>query len=330
MFDTKKQQHQHSKRRLLLGAAISCAFPLLSRANAAPAALVGAGATLPASMYDRWGQRFTASTGLDFRYAALGSDQSLPLMTQGRVNFGATEIPYSRPTLAHYQLIQFPVAEAAVVLVANLRGLASNNLRLTPALVSQIYRGQIRHWRDPAILQINDSLDIPDLSITPVSRSGRSGTTLALSRFLTFTDAAWRADIGLSAQANWDYGLLAKSASDVEAVVSRTPGSIGYVAAGQRLSSALSLLAVGYPELGFFTAPTSTDELRNWPLTILTYALLRQKPSNSFDQAAFEFLRDAITDWQDLTQQAGLAPLTTLKQQSVLALWQEQGLMKPS
>jgi|GEM_PF-1886682 len=319
-----------ARRRLILGAAALCALPSFSHANLASAALLGGGATLPAAMYGMWGKRFLASTGLPFRYAALGSGQSLLLMTEGSANFGATEIPFDKSLLARHQLIQFPVADAAIVLVANLQGIASNELRLTPAIVSQIYRGKIRHWRDRAILALNDHITIPDLSITPVSRSDRSGSTLALSRFLNVTDAPWRQHIGLTVEAKWEYGLLAIGTSGIEAVTSRTPGSIGYLVAGRQLPSSLSLLALGYPELGFFVAPTTTSEIKDWPLKTSTYAILRSQPSNPFDIAAFDYFRSGITDWRDLTQQAGLTPLTRYQQQSVSAILLEHGPIKPA
>ena len=316
-----------TRRRLLIGAAISCTVPVLARASIAPAGLIGAGASLPAGVYDKWGQRFTQSTGMPFRYAALGSGQSWRLMTQGTVNFGATEIPHDKIALSSQRLIEFPVANAAIVLVANLPGVASNQLRLTPDLVHQIYIGRIRHWRNPAILNINDNIAIPDLAITPVSRSGRSGTTLALSRFLSATDKAWQKEIGPTAEAVWNYGLLAKGTSALEVIVARTPGAIGYLVASRNLSSELSMLALGDDQIGFYKAPTATSEVRDWPLTTPTYAILRSRPSSPFDLAAFEYLRSGITAWQDLTRQAGLSPLTEDQEESVRLIWQQHGLI---
>jgi len=320
-------QHQPTRRRILIGAAISCTFPVLSRASIGPAALIGAGASLPAGVYEKWGQRFSQATGMPFRYAALGSGQSWRLMMQGNVNFGATEIPHDKQALSSQRLIEFPVANAAIVLVANLPGVASNQLRLTPELVYQIYVGRIRHWRDPAILKLNDNIIVPDLSITPVSRSGRSGTTLALSRFLSANDEGWQKEIGLTAEAIWSYGLLAKGTYTLEGILARTPGAIGYLVAGRHLSSALSMLALGNAELGFYKSPVKTSEVDDWPLTTPTYAILRSKPSSPFDLAAFEYLRSGMTAWQDSTRQAGLSPLTKNQEESVQLIWQQHGLI---
>ena len=320
--------HNSERRRFALGATALCALPLFSRASLATTALLGGGATLPSAMYKEWGERFTTSTGLPFHYAALGSGQSLRLMTEGSANFGATEIPLGQSILERHELFQFPVAEAAIVLVANLPDITSNEIRLSPAIVSQIYLGKIRHWRDQAILALNNHITIPDLAITPVSRSDRSGSTLALSRFLNFTDVTWQQNIGLSAEAKWNYGLLAKGTSGISAVTSRTPGSIGYLVAGQRIPRSISLIALGYPELGCFMAPSTSEEIMDWPLKATTYAILRSHSSNPFDLAAFEYFRSGITDWRDLTKKTGLTPLSKSQQQYVSAIWLEHGLIK--
>lgn len=318
---------QANRRRFIIGTAVSCAVPLVAIASPAPVEIVGAGASLPARVYEKWGQRFTETTGIAFRYAALGSGQSLRLMTQGRIHFGASEIPHQEGSLSNEGLIEFPVANAAIVLVANLPGVLSNQIRLTPSLISQIYIGTIRHWRDPAILDLNKQIEIPDLSITPVSRSDRSGSTFALTRFLSATDSAWQKAVGQSSEAVWNYGLLAKGTSALQIVVERTPGAIGYMVTGRHLSSGTSMLALSDETTAFIAAPETSSNAGDWPLATTTYAVLPSRRSGPAEHAAFEFFRLGITQWQDLTRQAGLAPLTNKQKQSVLKTWQQSGLI---
>lgn len=320
-------QAHTNRRRLTIGIAVSCAVPLVTRAGPAPMEIVGAGASLPARVYQKWGQRFTDTTGIAFRYAALGSGQSLRLMKQGRINFGASEIPHEGQSLLNEALIEFPVANAAIVLVANLPGVLSNQIKLTPSLISKIYIGTIRHWRDPAILELNDRIEIPDLSITPVSRSDRSGSTFALTRFLSATDSVWREEIGLNSDAIWNYGLLAQGTSALQTVVERTPGAIGYMVAGRSLSSSACVLALSDATTGFIAAPNTASDAGDWPLTTTTYAILPTRQSGPAERAAFEYFRFGITQWQELTRQAGLAPLTNKQKQSVLKIWQQNGLI---
>lgn len=320
-------QAQANRRRLIIGTAVSCAVPLVARASPDHIEIVGAGASLPALVYEKWGQQFTKTTGIAFRYAALGSGQSLRLMTQGRINFGASEIPHQGRLLTNEGLIEFPVANAAIVLVANLPGVLSNQIRLTPSLISKIYIGTIRHWRDPAILNLNKQIEIPDLSITPVSRFDRSGSTFELTRFLSETDRAWQKAVGVSSEAVWNYGLLAKGTSALQIVVERTPGAIGYTVTGRRLSSGSSMLALSDATTELIAAPDTTSNAGNWPLATTTYAILPSVRSGPAEHAAFEFFRLGISQWQDLTRQAGLAPLTNEQQQSVLKIWQQNGLI---
>jgi phosphate transport system substrate-binding protein len=321
-----KYEPHPNRRRLLIGLTAFCAVPLPVRAKLTPSALVGAGASLPTKLYEAWGKRFTELTQVPFHYAAVGSGQGWQLITAGNANFGTTEIPEELPALDAHKLIQFPVANAAIVLVVNLPGVQSNQLRLTPALVGQIYTGQTRHWRDPSILKINPDIELPDLSITPVSRLGSSGTTFALSRYLNSTDESWRDRIGLTSKARWDYGLLAQGTSALEAVTARTLGSIGYLVAGRRLPNTLAVIALGDAEQGFVKAPATAAVIENWQLTTASYALLRQTPSNPLDQTAVEYLRSGVTVWQDLTRKVGFSPLTSKQQQSVLVDLQKYGL----
>ena len=322
-----KHQLHPARRRLLMGAAATCALSLPALVRASSNTLVGAGASLPTKLYESWGQRFTEVTNVAFGYAAVGSGQGWRLMVEGAANFGTTEIPYDSVTLEQYRLIQFPVANAAIVLVANLPGLHSVQLRLTPSLVSRIFTGQTRYWRDPAILALNPHIEIPDLSITPVSRVGRSGTTFALSRYLTARDDDWRQRIGVTAQASWNYGLLAIGTSALEAVATRTLGAIGYLVAGRRLPLELSLISLGNGDSGFLKAPSKAEEIDSWPLLTPTFALLHQTPRNTLDKAAVDYLRSGITVWGDLTIQSGLLPLGPEQQQSVWASWQRYGLI---
>lgn len=322
-----KYEPHPSRRRLLIGAAASCAFPLPVLARLVPGRLVGAGATLPVKMFEAWGKRFNEFSQIPFHYAAVGSGQGWQLMTEGKVNFSATEIPYDSSMLDAHQLIQFPVVHAAIILMSNLPGVQSNQIRLTPALVGQIFMGKTRYWRDPAILEINPDIEIPDLAITPVSRLDESGTTFAFSRYLNALDKNWRDHIGLTSKPIWAYGLLAQDTSAIEAITARTPGSIGYMVAGRRLPNSLSLISLGNVEQGFFKAPLLASDIENWQLNTASYALLRKTPSSPLDNVAVEFLRSGITAWQDLTRKVGFSPLTSKQQQYVMVDLQQYGLI---
>lgn len=317
-----------TRRRLLASVTAAAAWPALVWARESDYIVRGAGATLPARMYEKWG-RALSDTGLArLQYAAIGSGQGWTQITQGAVDFAATEVPVDSAVLAQHDLLQFPVADASIVLTVNLPGLISNELQLTPAILSGIYTARIRHWRHPEILAVNPGVMIPDLAITPVSRLGRSGTTYALTQFLSLKDETWRKTIGVNAQAVWDYGLMAKGTSALQAVVARTPGSIGYQVTGRTLANHVSLVAISSPEKGLFKAPTTSVPRQAWPLATSTYALIPlHKSSDPGAQArTLSFFLAGLTSWQSLTVAAGLEPLDSDERQAVIATWQARGL----
>ena len=328
-----------SRRRLLWGAAVAFALPTIVTAKPEPTGpasgslqgIRGAGATLPARLYSKWGKRFNDETGHSFRYASVGSERGWDLVAARQVDFGTTELPNDSVALEKARLIQFPVANAPIVLIANLPGLSSKQIRLTPSLVADILLARIRYWRHPDIRQINPDVTIPDLAITPVSRLGQSGTTYALTRFLTHTAVNWRSAVGITSTPVWAYGLLAKGTSALEAVVARTPGAFGYQVAGRKLPTTVSLVGLGYPQLGFFEAPTKPVEHTRWPLATMTYALLPyEEPRDLADLAlTLRFFSRGFTSWHAITKEAGFSILEPATSDAVFAQWHRLGLPSP-
>ena len=77
-----------------------------------------------------------------------------------------------------------PWALSAISIPYNLPGIKCV-VRLTPAVLSGIYLGEITKWNDPKITQNNGTCNLPDLKITPVYRSDNSGTSYAFTDYLS-------------------------------------------------------------------------------------------------------------------------------------------------
>ncbi|HEY7803396.1 MAG TPA: hypothetical protein VIC30_03050, partial [Orrella sp.] len=201
-------------------------------------------------------------------------------------------------------------------------------VRLTPALVSAIYRGQIRYWRHPEIVRINADLLLPDLAITPVSRLGSSGSTYSLTRYLTMSDVAWAKELGMSDRPDWDYGLLAKGALELRDIVMSTPGAIGYWLLDPASRDLTVSVHLGYPELGFSTPPLDSGTLGQWPLTTTVYVVVNpQNSSNGGTKpSVIRFFERGLTQWQQTTRRAGYVPLDSDRLAGVMAIWQRHGL----
>lgn len=321
---TRRQVLSRMSAWLLVGSVPSVGFAqaLPSRLN-----VTGAGATLAARLFEAWGERLMTDTGERLTYASVGSTQGLALFRDRGLDFAASEIRVPDDDIADKRLMQFPVASAAIVLGVNLPGLAQA-VRLTPALVSAIYRGQIRYWRHPEIVRINADLPIPDLAITPVSRLGSSGSTFSVTRYLTMSDVAWAKELGMSDRPDWDYGLLAKGASELREIVMSTPGAIGYWLLDPALRDSTVNVHLGYPELGFANPPLDSGTLGHWPLTTTIYVVVNaHNPSNGGTKPpVIRFFERALTQWQQTTRRAGYAPLNRDRLAGVMAIWQRHGL----
>ena len=80
--------------------------------------------------------------------------------------------------------MQFPTVVGGVVPVVNVKGIGPGQLRLTGALLADIYLGRIIYWNDPAIAAVNPGVALPRQGIAVVHRSDGSGTTFVFANYL--------------------------------------------------------------------------------------------------------------------------------------------------
>jgi phosphate transport system substrate-binding protein len=112
--------------------------------------------------------------------------------------------------------------------VVNLPGVP-RDVVFNPEALAGIYLGTIKKWNDPILTRINRSLHLPDLEIAVVHRSDGSGTSYALTDYLSKTIPAWKAQVGTSLTPKWPVGQGANGNDGVAKLVKEQVGSIGYV-----------------------------------------------------------------------------------------------------
>jgi phosphate transport system substrate-binding protein len=113
-------------------------------------------------------------------------------------------------------------------------GLANTTLNFNGFVLASIYYGNITHWNDPAIQQLNPGVSLPPNQIIAVHRSDGSGTTYAFTNYLSEVNHAWAVNVGYSTSVQWPVdrvanGVGAKGNAGVAGTVTNTDGSIGYV-----------------------------------------------------------------------------------------------------
>ena len=191
--------------------------------------VTGAGATFPAPLYAKWADAYNKAIGARMNYQSVGSGAGLNQIRAKTVDFGASDMPLKDEQLAKDGLVQFPTVIGGVVPVVNIKGIAPGQIRLTGALLGDIYLGKITKWNDAALTALNPGLPLPDAAISVVRRADGSGTSFIFTNYLSKVNPEWQAKVGEGTAVNWPTGAGGKGNEGVAAFVNRLPNSIGYV-----------------------------------------------------------------------------------------------------
>ncbi len=221
---------------------------------AAPPVIHGAGATFPMPVLAAWGAEYLHARGVELHYEPVGSGAGIEQVESRQADFGATEAPLPAAELQRKGLLQFPAVIGAVVLVVNIAGIKSGDLRLSGEVLAEIYLGRIRKWNAAAIAALNPGLSLPDSYITVVHRSDASGTSLLWSEFLARSNPEWRRSVGAGMLPAWPTGVSDAGNEGVASSVQRTRMSIGYVEYAYARQHRLSLVSLRNRE-GWFVSP---------------------------------------------------------------------------
>ena len=263
----------------------------------------GAGATFPAPIYQRWASEAQPQLGFNVNYQSIGSGAGVNQINNRTVDFGASDAPLDAARLATNNLIQIPTVTGSIVLAYNLPGVAPGSLRITPEILSDIYLGKITHWNDARIVGINPGITLRRMSISPLYRADGSGTTWIFTKYLSEVSDQWRSEVGTSTSVRWPTGQGARGNEGVSSMVSRSPGSIGYVESSFAVINQLPTAQLQNRE-GNFVRPTAENVIaaanhaeftpangfvpnllnqagaNTWPIVGATYLLI---PTNAAD-----------------------------------------------
>ncbi len=193
------------------------------------AEISGAGASFIFPLVSKWSADYNAATGAKINYQSIGSGGGIAQIKAGTVDFGSSDKPLSSEELAQAGLGQFPSAIGGVVPVVNLEGIQPGQLRLSGALLADIFLGRIKTWNDKAIAAANPGVALPATKITLVHRSDGSGTTFNFSNYLSKVSGEWKDKVGEGTSVQWPDGVGGKGNEGVASYVQQIKGSLGYV-----------------------------------------------------------------------------------------------------
>jgi phosphate transport system substrate-binding protein len=228
----------------LLAALIACGGPR-NQSSRGAVALTGAGATFPNPIYSKWFADYARQSGIKINYQSIGSGGGIRQLSEGTVDFGASDAPMSDAELkaARGPVMHFPTVIGAVTVTYNLPELRAP-LRLSGSVLAGIFLGQIRKWNDSRITASNPGVALPANDILVVHRSDGSGTTYIFSDFLSAVSRDWAQGPGKGKELSWPVGLGAKGNEGVAGQVKQTPGAVGYVELAYARQNHLSVAAV--------------------------------------------------------------------------------------
>ncbi len=208
----------------------------------ATGSLVGAGASSQAAAMEGWLAGYLAiSPDATVSYDPIGSGGGREQFLAGGSDFAgsdgaldAEEYAASIEACAGDQgAINLPHYISPIAIPYNLPSVDAT-LNLTPEVIAGIFANEITNWNDPAIAELNEGVELPDVNINPVHRSDESGTSANFTDYLAQAapDVWTFGDIEI-----WDEGPGggegAQGTSGVVGAVEAGEGSIGYADASQ-------------------------------------------------------------------------------------------------
>lgn len=300
----------------------------------------GAGATFPYPLYSKWFFEYNKiNPKATINYQSIGSGGGIRQITEGTVDFGASDSPMSDAEMqkanasnGNNNIMNIPTVIGSVVLTYNIPEV-KQNINLTQKAIVDIFSGKITKWNDPEIANANPGVALPDKEIIVCYRTDGSGTTYVFTDFLSKASSDWKAQHGTAKDVRFPVGQGGKGNEGVTGLVKQLAYSIGYVEYVYATQNNLNYANVQNLNGEFVTPSIESltkaaevsvaqmpDDLRQsitnasgagaYPISSYTYLLIFQ---NQKDQTKGKILKEflgwALTDGQKFANALGYAPL---------------------
>lgn len=301
--------------------------------------IIGAGATFPYPIYSKWFYEFAKiNPEAKINYQSIGSGGGIRQITEGTVDFGASDSPMSKDDIAkansknNNKIIHIPTVIGAIVLTYNIPDI-NESINLSGDVISDIYLGNIKKWNDPKIKKDNPNVNLPDKDILVTYRTDGSGTTYVFTDYLGKVSDEWKSKVGVAKDVRFPVGQGGKGNEGVTGIVKQMEYSIGYVELIYALQNKLNFAKVKNSE-GEFISPALEsltiaaagsveeipDDLRQsitnakgkgaYPISSYTYILIYENQKDVIKGKIMkEFLQWALSDGGKFAKNLGYAPL---------------------
>lgn len=312
-------------------AVLAVSLPILSQANASE--ITGAGASFPYPIYAKWAGLYEKETGNKVNYQSIGSGGGQQQIIAKTIDFGASDDPMKPDALKEHQLLQFPAIIGGTVPVVNIPEIKAGELKLSGAVLADIYLGKITKWDDPAIAALNEGKTLPSKNILVVRRSDGSGTTFGWTNYLSKVSPEWKEKVGQGKSVKWPVGQGGKGNEGVAAYVKQLKYSIGYVEYAYAKQNQLSWVSLqnaagkfAQPSRDSFMAAAANADWnsapgmgvvltnepgdQSWPITAASFILLHKNAPNAENtKNVFKFFEWAFNKGKDAALELDYVPL---------------------
>ena len=309
------------------------------------ASLDAGGATFVQLAMNVWTDEFRVRTGekVKINYQGTGSSDGVKKMTSKELAFGCSDAPLTKKeldaaTAKHGQVLHIPLVVGAVVPMYNLD--VDKPLTFTGEVLADIFLGKIKKWNDKPIADLNPGVALPAADITPVFRSGGSGTSYIFTDYLSKSSGEFKSKVGAVKEFPSTLGGVGMKGNEgVAEHVNKVKGAIGYVeltfaldtkakygsvknkAGASVLADLKSITAAAaagmkQAQTGDYALHelaynlTDTDGPDAYPIAAVSYCLLYKKQPKDKGKALVEFLKWATSpDGQKLSETRNYARL---------------------
>jgi phosphate transport system substrate-binding protein len=318
-------------------------------ANAAQASEVtGAGASFVFPLMSKWSADYNTATGNQINYQSIGSSGGIAQIKAATVDFGSSDKPLDPKDLGEAGLVQFPSVIGGVVPVINVEGIEPGKLKLSGALLADIFLGKVTKWNDAGIAALNEGSTLPDKKITIVHRSDGSGTTYNFVNYLSKVSPEWKEKVGEDTSVQWPAGLGGKGNEGVAAYVKQVKNAIGYVelsfalqnkmtytqmqnAAGKFVSPSAESFAAAAASADWANATdfslviTNAPGDESWPISATNFILMHAQPKDAERaKAAREFFSWAYENGKAQASSLDYVPLPDTLVAQIKTYWADR------
>ncbi len=227
-------------------------------------ALVGSGSTLAYPFITKIIEDYSRTNRVNVNYQSIGSAEGFAQLKGNTIDFIISDIPGANSNSVLY----IPITRCRVAIAYNVPGVKAT-LKLSNAVLADIFLKKITKWNDAQIVKLNPGVKLPSMPIQIVDRADGSGTAYIFNKYLSSVYPGWKAG-------NIKAKLTSKTNQGNAGWVKLTPGTIAYIGLAYAKQYQLLYAAI-QTKNGSFAGP---DHIA-YPINGLSYAVVYKEQNYS-------------------------------------------------